>query len=637
MLNMMRENLRHLKWVLIIVAASMVLYLGSMFECRGGAQGPSGTGWAARIDGLEISEQSFLNAARNLDRYYRNLLGDGFEQMKPQLQIGRQALSGLIQEALVIEDAYRLGLTISDAELAEAIRSDHNLQDQTGRFIGMERYVQIYSRGFPGGVTAYERALRNSILMDKWADVMTVSVRVSDEELKRVHRQRTEKTAVDYVVVASAEQKVGTEPTEHDVRRWYDEHADEYVRDPGRKIRYVVVQREAQLASIEVTDDEIRAAYESNRERYAHPEQRRARHILFRFEPGMTDEEKAPLREQAQRTLERVKSGEDFATLARGLSGDPVSRARGGDLDFFSRGQKAFETAVWDSPVGTFAPLTETEFGFHVIQVTDARDEGVVPLETVRAEISRTLSLRRAEELVVAEAQRLRERVGAADRLEEVATADGLRVESRFATPGDRLADVGASPDFLRTIFELEPGGMSQPVRVAAGMAIVVVDEITAAELAPFEEVEAQSRVDLLDELLRRAALETAREAMDRGGSLAAAAKTLDLEVLESGDLAPGNPPSRTGGSTPELEKSLFGPDVAEGDSGVVEVPLGTMIYRVTRREVFDPLAFESARPELRREIETDRRERVRQSIVAKLQERKSIVINDPLVRRIDG
>ena len=178
---------------------------------------------------------------------------------------------------------------------------------------------------------------------------------------------------------------------------------------------------------------------------------------------------------------------------------------------------------------------------------------------------------------------------------------------------------------------------MSQPVRVAAGMAIVVVDEITAAELAPFEEVEARSRADLRDDRLRLAALETAREAIDRGGSVAAAAKRLNLEVLESGDLAPGNPPSRTGGSTPELEKSLFGPDVLEGDSGVVEVPSGAMIYKVMRREAFDPVAFESARPELRRELETERRERVRLSVVGKLQERRSIVVNDALVDRIDG
>ena len=136
---------------------------------------------------------------------------------------------------------------------------------------------------------------------------------------------------------------------------------------------------------------------------------------------------------------------------------------------------------------------------------------------------------------------------------------------------------------------------------------------------------------------MRSASFESAREALDRGGSLAAAAKALDLEVLESGDLAPGNPPSRTGGSTPELEETLFGAAVAEGDSGVVAVPSGAMIYTVTRREEFDPLAFESARPDLRREIEDDRRERVRQSVVSKLQERKSIVVNDPLVSRING
>ncbi len=117
---------------------------------------------------------------------------------------------------------------------------------------------------------------------------------------------------------------------------------------------------------------------------------------------------------------------------------------------------------------------------------------------------------------------------------------------------------------------------------------------------------------------------------------MAAAAKRLGLEVIESGDLVPGTPPSGTGGSTPELAARLFGDGISEGDSGVVAVPAGAMIYEVTRRERFDPAAFAAAVPELRQELEIQRRETLRQATIAELRRRRSIEVNDSLIERIN-
>ena len=80
MLNVMRDNLKHLKWVLWGVAASMLLYLGAFFDWRGSAA--TGTDWAARIDGHVITAQEFLEVARSQDERYRSLLGPQYDQMK---------------------------------------------------------------------------------------------------------------------------------------------------------------------------------------------------------------------------------------------------------------------------------------------------------------------------------------------------------------------------------------------------------------------------------------------------------------------------------------------------------------------------------------------------------------------------
>ena len=95
MLNVMRDNLRHLKWVLVVVALAMLGYLGSYFDPRVRRSG-AGSDWAAHVDGQTISTQELLQVARGQDEYYRNLLGAQYEQMKKSLKLGSQAVQTLV-------------------------------------------------------------------------------------------------------------------------------------------------------------------------------------------------------------------------------------------------------------------------------------------------------------------------------------------------------------------------------------------------------------------------------------------------------------------------------------------------------------------------------------------------------------
>lgn len=638
MLNVMRENLRHLKWVLWAVAIAMVLSLGLFFDCGGPARRTAAGPWAAEVNGVVLTESDFIRVARNFDGYYRQLFGDNYSQIKAQLQVGNQAMQALVEQEMILQDAERLGLRASDKEVATMIRSDPGLKDETGEFIGADRYVQLLSRR-PGGVAAYERELASQIVLDKWTGLVTQSASVSEEELERTHRQRTEKTALSYVIVAAADQDVDTSIDEEAVRLWYETHPEDYQRPEGRRIRWIILDRDSRLDDIEITDEALAEYYDANQANYSHPERRSARHILFRVAPGASDEERQAIRDQAQDVLDRVKSGEDFATLARAMSQDPGSAQNGGDLGFFSRGDMVagFEAATFGTPVGEFADIAETEIGFHVIQVTGAEDAGTTPLDDVREEIRLTLRTRAAQEQVVADAQRLRDQLQSAADLDAVAAGEGLQVDGRFVTAGERLVDIGASPEFVQAVFDLQPGGVSAPLRVASGMALAVVDELVPESLAPLEDVENEVRTDLLNDRARRVAIDRARRALERSSDLASAAARLSTEPVESGDLGPGQTLPGIGGSTPEFEERLFGADAAVGDRGVIEVPAGALLYEITSREPFDRLSFEMAKPELRVELLRQRRDMMRQSILDQMRSGQEIVVNDELVRRFNG
>lgn len=637
MLNVLRKSFKeqpYLKWLLIIVAASFILYLGSFFT---GSDAADNEGWAARVNDEEISTRELQDTARRMDEYYRRLLGSSFEQHREQLQIKSMALQSLVEERMMLQDARRLGLYVSKTDIADYIRADPNLKDESGQFIGLDRYREVVGRGYAGGIPAYEQLVADQLLVAKWTHLITQPVAIGDEELKELFRRRTEKTSVAYVVVPSAKLDVDTQVDDAELRRWYESHQDSYQRDEGRRVRYVVVNRDDQRSKVHLTDEQIRAAYESNQASYSHPEQRRARHILLRLEPTATDEEKQRLRRQAEETLQRLRNGEEFETLAKALSQDPASAERGGDLGFFARGQMVppFEEAAFNTPVGQLAPVVESPFGMHVIQVMAERPAGLLPLPEVEADIRRSQELAQAQQLAENEARRLREEIASAEQLQAVADREQLPVQNLLLLRKGGQASLGASGDVVEQVFKLQPGGVSGPLPLRAGVGLVVVDEVVPPAVAPFEEVRGDVTTDVLNQRTRDVALANARRAFEQTRSVAEAARLLGLEVLTSQELVPGSELPRSGGLSPELQLRLFGEQVKVGDRGIEPVRAGAIIYEVTGRQSFDPARFESEKAALRQEILGQRRDLYRQAVLNKLRERQEIEFNHKLVDRL--
>jgi peptidyl-prolyl cis-trans isomerase C len=146
---------------------------------------------------------------------------------------------------------------------------------------------------------------------------------------------------------------------------------------------------DAQVAGkTDVTDAEAQEFYKSNTEQFKTDEEVRASHILVKCEQNAKDDEVKTKREAANKILDRVKKGEDFAQLAGELSEDPSAKENKGDLNFFPRkgamvepfAEAAFKLKkgeVSDAPV-------RSEFGFHIIKVTDRHDAGTVAFEEAK-------------------------------------------------------------------------------------------------------------------------------------------------------------------------------------------------------------------------------------------------------------
>ncbi|MBI4160996.1 MAG: SurA N-terminal domain-containing protein, partial [Acidobacteria bacterium] len=183
MLDVFRENLRSLKWILLLVVASFVV---AIFAVWGGGITGGGTGgesWAASVDGRTIGVQEVLGRARRLDAAYRQLFGaEQYEQQRQNLDLIGQALEGLIEEQLLLGEGRRMGVRVTDGELQLEIRRHPDLQEN-GQFIGRDRYLNL-ARAGAFDVRQFEEGIRRELLLDRIRGLLEDGIRVSEAEIR---------------------------------------------------------------------------------------------------------------------------------------------------------------------------------------------------------------------------------------------------------------------------------------------------------------------------------------------------------------------------------------------------------------------------------------------------------------------
>ena len=150
---------------------------------------------------------------------------------------------------------------------------------------------------------------------------------------------------------------------------------------------------EAFLDTIAVSPEEARAYYETNSQEFQTPATVHARHILMRVDANATPEEDTAARVKAEAALDRVKGGEDFATVANEVTEDPTNAGKGGDLGFFPRERMVapFADAAFALQPGQISDLVKTQFGYHVIKVEERRDAGLLAFDDVSDQLVQNL------------------------------------------------------------------------------------------------------------------------------------------------------------------------------------------------------------------------------------------------------
>ena len=459
MLSYMRNNAGSwmIKVLLFGVALSFVIGFGILPTMRD--EGGGGV-VVAEVGERRITRGEWNQAYENLIQVYRRVYQDRFsEEMVKQMRLRETALDNLINTALQLQEARRLGLEVSDEELRDRIQSLPYFQ-RNGSF-AKDQYLRLLQMN---RLTAadFERQQRDEMLVEAFQNFVRGTVKVSEQELWNSYVLEKEQVRLEALVVSPASFEEAVEVEEEALKEFFGRNSEGFLTPEKVKVAYVLVAPGPYRDQVKVYTGDIEEYYDSHIEEFSTPEDLHMRHILLRVLPGADESVRMEKRKTMEGLLERVRAGEDFGELAKIYSEDTGSKKGGGDLGYVKRGSLVpeVERAAFDLKPGEVSDIVSSSYGLHLIKVEDYRASNVEPLEGVKEKIRETLTEEKAWRLARRKAEEsswdLKEKGG----LPEAGSSQGDFVvkETDYFSRTDAIPDLGREASFIQTAFSARAG-----------------------------------------------------------------------------------------------------------------------------------------------------------------------------------
>jgi len=502
----------------------------------------------AKVGSQSITRAELDDAQRQqLDRM-RQQLGSGLDASLFDTPEARaQTLQGLISQRVLMQQANRQSLGVTEDQLRQTIMAIPALQ--VGGSFSKDRYLSLLAQQ---GLTekVFEARLSQDIAIQALGNVVQQSAFAPKSVVERLVALSMQRRTVAQSVVKVADFTSRVQLPDDAVQKDYDAHPNDYMVPESLKVEYVMLSADALAKQTKVPDEEIRRAYEGSAARYTVAEQRRASHILIAAPKDASDADKAKAKAKAEDILAKLRANPaDFAKLAKQYSDDPGSAANGGDLDYMARGATVppFEAALFSQKKDEIGNVVQSDFGFHIIKVTDIKGGAVKPLEAVRGEIEQELGRQLAQKKYSEAAEGFANSVyEQGDSLAptaktfglEVVTADNvtrvpaLTLDAASPLGNAKLLAALFSPDSLKTHHNTEAIEVSPGTLVSARVVDVrpaskkPLAEVAPAIKAKLTEVEAKK----LAEAAGKAKLAELQAGNDKAVTFGAASAVPRLE-----------------------------------------------------------------------------------------------------------
>ena len=455
----------------------------------------------AKVDGKEIIQSEWDRAHQNEVDRLRVSMPTLDVKLLDSPQARYATLERLVRDRVIAAAADKFKFTTSDQHLARELQQSPEIAAlrRPDGTLDMERYRQLLgSQGMSPEM--FEANVRSDLSRRQVLAGVGASGFSSKPAADMALNAYFEKREIQVARFNSADLAAKQSPTDAELEQYYKANEKLFQAPEQANIDYVLLDVDAVKKNISVNEADLKTYYEQNAQRLSGAEERRASHILITSPKTASAAEREKAKAKADELLAVVKkSPETFEDVARKNSQDTGSATNGGDLDFFARGAmvKTFEDAAFSMNKGDISAVVESDFGYHIIKLTDIKAPKQRSFEEMKTELEADLKKQQAQKKFSETAEAFTNGVyEQSDSLKPI--ADRLKLEVKSATNVTRQPAAGAkgvlaNPKFLNALFApdaIEKKRNTEAVEVAPSqLASGRIVQYTPARTQPFAEV----------------------------------------------------------------------------------------------------------------------------------------------------
>ena len=514
MLRYMRKHSRSwlTKFVFGIIILVFVFWGGSSYLARH-------ANTVAKVDNHIISVQEYSKAYRNELRVLQERYGKRLDDKTiQQMHLKEKVLDDLVSDMIMDIEAKRLGIVVSDKEVAASIRNMKAFQTREGRFneFAYKRLLAYY-RLKP---SEFETQQRMQILRNRLRTLVTSGVFLNPDEIKTAFHAINDSFDLAFVRINTGDFNRDIKTTPKEIEDYYKAHKEAYKIPPKSEMAYIIFDPRHYMGKVKVRDNEVRDYYESHKEQYSFPAQVRARVILVKLPMDASSNLVASKKKHAEDILKMAKSGKDFAALAREYSQDTASAKKGGDLGFLPKNKlpAGLDVLFKMKPGEIRGPIRSVK-GFYVVKLMDKKDARERPFSAVKDQIREHIKLMRARDIAYDAADKASARIYEDPKSDiyAYAKANGLKVRKTGPfTEKDKKIPGGIK--VASAVFRYPKGEISNVIDLGdKGYIVFKVTNRIAARIPPLEDVREKVRADLIKQKESERALRYAKHLASLG------------------------------------------------------------------------------------------------------------------------
>jgi peptidyl-prolyl cis-trans isomerase D len=516
MFDFVRKHTKLMMGLLFLLIIPAFILVGVDGYKRINANGPT----VAEIGSHGITQGDWDAAHKmEVDRL-RNSVPNLDPKMLDSAEAKYATLERMVRDQVIGQTAQDAHLTTTDARLAAEILKIPGVRKADGSVDRDAYKAYLLRRGY-AQPEAFEQQLRMDMTLRQVEGGIAVTAFPAPALAETVLNALYQRREIQVVRFASADFASKVALTDAEVDGFYQANQALFKMPESANIEYVVLDMDSVKKSVSINEGDLKSYYEQNISRLSGKEERRASHILVSAPKDASAEKRQVAKEKAAALLQQVRKAPDtFAEVARKNSDDQGSAKSGGDLDFFARGAmvKPFEEAVFAMKKGDISEVVESDFGYHIIRLTDLKSPKPKSFEELRAGIETDLRNQQAQRKYAEVAETFTNSVfeqpdtlkGVAEKLKlEVKTAANI---GREPLPG--AAGPLASPKLLEALFA--PDSISTKRNTEA--VEVGTNQLVSARIVQYSPARVLALTEVKDRVRERLIAERAAELARKEG-----------------------------------------------------------------------------------------------------------------------